>query len=142
MILQAGRAFFHHFEQTGVPLAEIQLLEATIRDIIKHYSGWTGRRNDVAHGYVTAAQHPDYERGGVDIVTTYQLCPSHSNSRKWPLWTPILEHPQYQYKAIEIVRFAEAFEALDKRTTEYAVTLDEWRKKQPGASPPQSIPPI
>jgi hypothetical protein len=39
MILQAGRAFFHHFEQTGVPLAEIQLLEATIRDIIKHYSG-------------------------------------------------------------------------------------------------------
>jgi hypothetical protein len=128
MVLQAGRAFFHHFENTGTPFAEIEPLEDNLKDIVKHYSGWMSRRNDIAHGYVT-------EQGG-ETDKSYQLLPSHSSSRKWPLWTPIMEHPQYLYRAAEIDLFADAFEALDKRATEFALTLDEWRKRQPGAPPP------
>jgi hypothetical protein len=127
MMAQAAEAFFRHFEMEDRKHSEeIEPLKAEFKNITKAYNGWSSRRNDVAHGYVTESQHPDYHDDQQPIISTYQLFPSHGSSRKWPIdW-----EPNYKYVAKEIDSFGVAFEALDERVSEYAARLEVWRKDQ------------
>jgi hypothetical protein len=84
------------------------------------YRGWAERRNDLAHGYVTKAQGPDYSKEDQPTVTTYSLCPSHARSPKWPH-----SEPEYNYVASEIAAFATAFEVLDRRIEAAATRVSE-----------------
>jgi hypothetical protein len=138
MIFHAADAFFAHFSAVTDVYLETLPLQAELKEVMKAYSGWAARRNDLAHGYVTANTTIDYESGGTDLITTYLLCPSHGNSKKWPLdW-----EPKYQYRADEIDAFSESFEELDKRVNDFATRLDRWRKESLPKLPPQSPQPV
>ncbi|MBU3031383.1 hypothetical protein [Paracoccus marinaquae] len=63
---------------------EAQNLRQELTDLMTAYRGWAERRNDLAHGYVTQAEGPDYQREDQPIITTYALCPSHARTAKWP----------------------------------------------------------
>ena len=121
MVQQAGEALFHHFErQRNVDCDEFR---AGLRGLLREYNGWSARRNDVAHGYVTESQMPDYSKDDQPIVSTYLLCPSHSASRKWPMdWEPV-----YQYRADEIEQFGASFDELAERVRGYTERLEDWR---------------
>jgi len=123
MIGQAAEAFFHL--TTDGAHGEVAL-EAEIKDLLKSYRGWAGRRNDIAHGCSTASQHPDYTDDEQPIITTYSLCPSHGHSRKWELNMD----PAYHYIPREIDAFGDAFDALSLRVADFAARLDVWRSKR------------
>jgi hypothetical protein len=118
MIAHAAEAFFHPHPATE--------LEAELKDILKSYRGWAGRRNDTAHGCSTASDHPDYTDDDQPIVTTYCLCPSHGHSRKWALSM----EPFYHYIPHEIEAFGAAFDALGQRVADFSERLDACRKEQ------------
>jgi hypothetical protein len=122
MILNAAEGFFHYFESHGLH-NETQAYHSDLKELIKQYKNWSSRRNDIAHGYVTATTLPDNNLEGT-YTTTYLLCPSHGSSRKWSFHL----HPLYQLKASEIDKFAVAFEALDESFRGYSAKLDQWRK--------------
>lgn len=144
MIEKAGQALFMHFysmadAETAVDCAPY---EKELENIIGAYTGWTARRNDVAHGCVTTSEHPDYEvydksevSGGEPLITTYSLCPSHGNARKWHIETV---EPKYHYKAEEIEKFADAFGDLAKQVSVFSSRLDQWRKEMTGKLRPRS----
>ena len=118
MIAHAAEAFFHPHPATE--------LEAELKDILKSYRGWAGRRNDIAHGCSTASDHPDYTDDDQPVVTTYCLCPSHGHSRKWALSM----EPFYHYIPREIESFGAAFDALAQRVADFSEMLDAWRKER------------
>jgi hypothetical protein len=123
MLGHAAEAFFRHFHAEG--LNECMLYESEFKSIMKAYTGWVGRRNEVAHGYVTQSSMPNPLSEKLEMVTSYLLCPSHGNSKKWPLtW-----EPTYQYRAAEIDRFAAGFDALAKRVVEFAERVENWSEK-------------
>lgn len=123
MIAHAAEAFFYLAPASD----KGESLETELREILKNYRGWAGRRNDIAHGYATPSQHPDYYDDEQPIITTYSLCPSHGHSRKWDLRT----EPVYHYIASEIDAYAAAFEKLADPVTNFAVQIDEWRESWP-----------
>src|ERR1019366_922759 len=125
MIAQAAEAFFHltAFHLTADYVQKKVELETELKDILKSYRGWAGRRNDIAHGYSTASQHPDYTDDSQPIITTYSLCPSHGHSRKWELNM----EPAYHYISREIDSFGVAFDALALQVSYFAAKLDVWR---------------
>lgn len=92
---------------------------AGLGDSLAAYIGWAERRNDIAHGYVTEAQSPDYSDSDQKIVTVYALCPSHTRLLKWPH-----SEPEYNYLAKELDAFAESFRLLDEQLEELARTAD------------------
>lgn len=100
--------------------------EATFRSalssLLKAYEGWTQRRNDLAHGYVTEWDAPDYSDGNQPIVTFYGLLPSHARTRKWFMY-----EPEYNYIAREIEAFADAFSQLDNELADLARKMNEVR---------------
>jgi hypothetical protein len=125
MIAHAGEAFFH----LTVDDAHTEVaLESELKDILKSYRGWAGRRNDIAHGYSTASQHPDYTDDNQPIITTYSLCPSHGHSRKWELNM----EPTYHYIPREIDSFGVAFDALALQVSYFAAKIDVWRGEREG----------
>jgi hypothetical protein len=121
MITHAAEAFFHLASSSVRD--DVDVLMTELKEILKHYRGWAARRNDIAHGYVTESRHPDYTRDDQPIITTYTLCPSHGNSKKWMLHM----EPIYNYIAFEIDVFAEAFDKLAPRIAEFAQRLDKFR---------------
>ena len=122
MIAHAAEAFFLH---TGNGARGEVALETELKDILKSYRGWAGRRNDIAHGYSTASQHPDYSDDNQRVITTYSLCPSHGHSKKWE----VNMEPTYHYVPREIDAFGDAFEALALRIVDFTRRLDAWRSK-------------
>ena len=74
------------------------------------YVEWSARRNDLAHGYVTPADGPDYSHADQPIVRTFALLPSHARTGRW-----LHGEPEFNYLASEIEGFARAFAALDER---------------------------
>ena len=82
--------------------------ETELKNILGAYIGWAERRNDIAHGYVTEAQSPDYHDPEQTIVTVYALCPSHARVARWPH-----SEPEYNYVASDLEAFAESFQQLD-----------------------------
>jgi len=58
------------------------------------------------------------------VTKFYLLCPSHGNTRKWPLdW-----EPTYKYRSDDIENFAVEFEKLDEHIGKFSTRLNEWRK--------------
>lgn len=127
MIIRASKAFFWNMRAIEGKRIEtdISSYEQELKDVIRAYTGWMARRNDLAHGYVTESSHPDYAHKDQPIVTTYSLCPSHTNSRKWGL---ISVEPTYHYIASEIDNIADAFEELDTQVSDFVERFDHWRK--------------
>jgi hypothetical protein len=134
MIAKAAEAFFLELRalvDDDELRTDLSTFEAELKEILAAYRGWAARRNDIAHGYVTESQHPDYaadrpSAGGPPVMaTTYSLCPSHGNSRKWHL---ITVQPQYHYIATEIDQFADAFDNLGHRVSDFSARLDWWRR--------------
>jgi hypothetical protein len=123
MITHAAEAFFH---LTANADREEERLESELKDILKSYRGWAGRRNDIAHGCSTASQHPDYHDDKQPIITTYCLCPSHGSSRKWELNM----EPVYHYIPREIDAFGRAFDELCEHVADFASRLDQWRVRR------------
>jgi hypothetical protein len=125
MIAHAGEAFFYLTPFHIMPNYEhIRVaLESELRDTLKSYRGWAGRRNDIAHGYSTASQHPDYTDEKQPIITTYSLCPSHGHSRKWEMNM----EPAYHYIPHEIDSFCLAFDNLALQVRIFAAKIDVWR---------------
>jgi hypothetical protein len=78
--------------------------------ILRDYVGWSARRNDLAHGYVTMAQCPDYSDVKQPIITVYALVPSHARLSKYNNAEPI-----FNYVADDINFFAKRFSELDER---------------------------
>jgi len=121
MVQQAAEALFHNFErQLNVDCDEYR---TELKSLLREYNGWSARRNDVAHGYVTESRMPDYTKDDTPITSTYLLCPSHSASRKWPVgWEPV-----YQYRAGEIEKFGVCFDELAERVRTFSKRLEQWR---------------
>lgn len=92
-----------------------------IRAAMEQYIGWSERRNDVAHGYVTPmwSQHPSFE----SIVQSFSLCPSHTNPAKWSHG-----EPYYNLNAEEIEAFATSFKNLDDRLEALAKQANKMTK--------------
>ncbi|MGN6311719.1 MAG: hypothetical protein ACTHNN_19435 [Xanthobacteraceae bacterium] len=130
MVQQAAEALFHNFErQLYVDCGEIR---DELKGLLKEYNGWSGRRNDIAHGYVTEHRLPNYaDDGDGELITTFLLLPSHSASRKWPMdW-----EPAYQYLAEEIEKFGEAFDGLANRIRAFSEKLESWKIETIRANP-------
>lgn len=92
---------------------------STLQDTLAAYVGWAERRNDIAHGYVTEMQGPDYEDTELRIITTYALCPSHTRIARWPHGEPV-----YNYVATNLESFADGFRQLDDQFESLASTAD------------------
>jgi hypothetical protein len=115
MIRDAATGFAQYCEFMGMyEEAEPYLTE--LKKLMKAYAGWSERRNDIAHGSVTSTTNQS--------GTTYLLCPSHGNTRKWSPRT----FPLYQYKAEEIDKFAAGFDELNASIRAYSERLEEWQK--------------
>lgn len=110
MLDEAARAYFH---VTAGPE-----LEAEFRELLKRCRGYSGRRNDVAHGVVS------FGMGTFPIKGSY-LGPSSYTSRKNPIGQP----PTYAYSSKEIHGFQHAFEDIYDKLVDYEVKLDAHRRQ-------------
>lgn len=99
---------------------EVARFKARHRKLLGLYVEWAARRNDIAHGYVTAAQSPDYSRDDQPIVTVYALLPSHARADRW-----YHEEPEWNYLAAEIEEFALRFGFLDDELEKLATKVAE-----------------
>jgi hypothetical protein len=120
MVQQAAEALFHNFEtQLNV---DCDVIRQEMKGLLREYNGWSNRRNDIAHGYVTETKMPDYTNDVQPIISTFLLMPSHTTSRKWPMdW-----EPSYKYLASEIDAFGVAFDELAARVEIFAKKLEGW----------------
>lgn len=101
---------------------EVHSFRQELAQLMAAYRGWAERRNDLAHGYVTRADGPDYEQEDQPIIATFALCPSHARFPKW-----LHGEPEYNYVASEIIDFASAFRALDEQTEAVAERIEDFR---------------
>lgn len=92
----------HHSVET------VGRFETELKGVLAAYIGWAERRNDIAHGYVTEAQRPDYHDPEQKIITVYALCPSHARIARWPH-----SEPEYNYVVSDLEAFAKSFQRLD-----------------------------
>ena len=76
---------------------------------LSSYVGWATRRNELAHGYVTSAQCPDYRLAEQPTITVYALLPSHARTDRW-----YHAEPEWNYLAAELREFAHRFSLLDE----------------------------
>lgn len=114
MVQAAGKAFFHCYPETE--------LETRFKILMDRSNGWSGRRNDVAHGSVGHLLQP---RGWI-------LGPGEFNSRK----VHLTEGMSYAYTASTIDTFTVAFEVLDDDASTYFVDLRDWHVALTGTRPP------
>jgi hypothetical protein len=99
-----------------------------VEKLAQRYRGWAERRNDIAHGYVTEASHPDYSLEDQPIITTFSLCPSHARQTS-PFSKDSRWHygeSDYNYRAEDLDRFTDAFARLDKDIEELATKLSRF----------------
>ena len=121
MINFASAAFFAERSDR----AQCENFQAELKTLMTSYTGWSARRNDIAHGYVTENRMPDPFKVDLTMITSYLLCPSHGASRKWPLnW-----EPNYQFKAEDIDVFARGFEKLADGVRDFAGRVERWRSQ-------------
>jgi hypothetical protein len=120
MIAHAAEAFFENCPV--LPETEYAELSSECSGLLKAYSGWAGRRNDIAHGCVTGSINPNHFSETVELNETFLLCPSHGSSKKWPMhWEPV-----YQYRADEVDVFAAGFDALCARVITFVDRLGDF----------------
>ena len=104
----------------GEERAKAAKIRKKLKSTLARYVGWVARRNDLAHGYVTEAQGPDYTLDEQPIVTSYALLPSHARPDRW-----YNSEPDWNYLALEIFEFAQHFSHLDDTLEGLAVTVAE-----------------
>jgi hypothetical protein len=97
---------------------------AELKNVLSAFVGWAERRNDIAHGYVTEAQSPDYYDPEQKIITVYALCPSHARIAKW-----LNSEPEYNYLASDLEAFIESFQRLDDQFESLARTADRLSRR-------------
>ncbi len=116
----------HFFEAGfGSEASDADDLRTELPLLLAAYCGWAERRNDLAHGYVTRADGPDYEHEDQPIIATYALCPSHGRIPKWSHG-----EPEYNYVVEEIGTFAAAFRDLDRKIEVVANRIDSLRSSR------------
>src|SRR5258705_7946722 len=109
MLQQGAEALFHNFErQLNVDCTSMR---EELKGLLREYTGWGARRNDIAHGYVTESRAPDYTKDEQPIVSTFLLFPSHNGSRKWPMDWELT----YKYRKGGIDKFDVSFADLPAR---------------------------
>lgn len=102
-ILQNAAA--DYFKEENVKNVDlVATLKLELMEILTSYKGWSERRNELAHGYVTTAWSPDYTKEEQPIIRNYSLCPNHVRSARWRYGEPI-----YNYVASEVRSFAISF---------------------------------
>lgn len=84
-------------------------LKKKLKFALSSYLGWATRRNELAHGYVTSAQCPDYRLAEQPTITVYALLPSHARTDRW-----YHAEPEWNYIAAELREFAHRFSLLDE----------------------------
>ncbi|MGD9658663.1 MAG: hypothetical protein AB7U61_13685 [Methylocystis sp.] len=94
------------------------MLTREAHELITAYQGWSERRNDAAHGYVTPMWSPDYSKDDAPIVKTFSLRPSHTNPSKWRNAEPI-----YNLNASEVRAFANGFALLGEQFESLAARI-------------------
>lgn len=118
LIRQAAAAFLD--ADFGERRDEAAKFKKQVKSVLSQYVGWVARRNELAHGYVTVAQCPDYTKDAQPTVTVYALFPSHARTDRW-----YSAEPEWNYLAKEVGEFAyqflhldDALEALARRAAE------------------------
>jgi hypothetical protein len=98
-------------------------IKKKLNSALSSYVGWATRRNELAHGYVTSAQCPDYRLSDQPVVTVYALLPSHARTDRW-----CHAEPEWNYLAAEIREFAFRFSLLDEALEALAWKVAELSK--------------
>lgn len=106
---------------TGFPTGDNRAMKLRKRIVstTTRYIGWAARRNELAHGYVTQTQSPDYSQPSQRIVTAYALLPSHARSNLW-----FDAEPEWNYLASDINEFARQFQNLDESFQDLAGSVE------------------
>ncbi len=72
---------------------------------------------------MVCAQKRRYADDDRSSDVSYLLCPSHTNSKKWPIdWEPM-----YNYRAAEIDRFGQSFHELMLKVSDLGAKLEAAR---------------
>jgi hypothetical protein len=117
-VRQAAAAFLD--ADFGENRVEAAKLKKQLKSALARYVGWVARRNELAHGYVTEAQCPDYSLDEQPIVTVYALLPSHARSDRW-----YNAEPEWNYLASEVDEYAQQFSYLDDTLEQLAAKTAE-----------------
>lgn len=99
----------------------ISAWNSALDEALGHYKGWSARRNDIAHGKITESSHPDYTRDEQPIITTYSLCPSHSNRGRWSYDMD----PEYHYNSDEMEWLDNSFRNLDEKISQIRKDIED-----------------
>jgi hypothetical protein len=108
MVEAAAKAFFHNYPN--------DTLSKELETLLNVAGGWSGRRNDIAHGR-TAAPFRN--------LSGFVLLPGQYNTRK----QKVGENPSYCYSAEQIKRFEIHFDSLYDDLRTYATRLDQWHRE-------------
>jgi hypothetical protein len=108
-----------------VETPEVGAIDAELTSALAAVRGWAERRNDLAHGYVSETEAPDYTKDEQPLTKQFALCPSFARPSKWPH-----AEPEYNYLAKEIEAFARAFRMLDERLERIAAHVEGLRERR------------
>jgi hypothetical protein len=103
LLQAAAEAYFYHKPD--------EKLEGDFKEVLRRYRGYSGRRNDVAHGRI--GQDSENPANG------WYLFPGLYNSNKYPIGQP----PSYIYGSAEINTFKDGFESLYDDVVALAASL-------------------
>jgi hypothetical protein len=111
-------------------------LQKEAKDLLDKAIGFSGRRNDIAHGYVD--HHPAYYSKTMDAALGFVLFPSEFATKKRRLATggliiPTYQTPLYYYNSEEILVFTLHFRKLAVDARNYLLALRKFLKEAPWA---------
>lgn len=125
-LLAAWKKFKAPYLESPTTRLIVAKIDNDLTDTIIAVRGWAGRRNDLAHGYVTQAWAPDYTNDEQPLTIQYALCPSHARVGKW-----LHGEPEYNYLASDIAVIAVAFRDLDEKLERIAGQIEKLRLEYP-----------
>lgn len=120
MVEAAADAFFHVYKYPE--------LHDRLKKIMTSCRGWSGRRNEIAHGQIA---------GSPISLNHCALWPMSSSARKFT----VDHHPKFVYNSTQIREFEKHFFELHELVLNFYSDFRFWREKQLGVSdPPDSEP--
>ena len=135
MIKQAAEAHFHIFESISDLWPALDAHKIDLKRLLRSYKGWSGRRNDVAHGFVQEVFLIDEDAWVHTDRFMYLLVPSLTASqRRITDW-----YPDYRYNAGHLNAFVEAFSFLANDTHMFCAAIDEWTREARAQTPLRPI---
>ena len=132
MIEAAADAFFRQYDEISDLRPSMEDHQAELKGLLQLYQGWSSRRNDVAHGFVTKAVFVRDEDAWIEPdKSMFLLVPSLGASRKRMIeW-----YPDYQYRADHIDVFTYAFHELADQANRFCEALQAWKSSVQGRTP-------